>query len=130
MNGRRFFRFCLVIAIALFASMPVAQAVTCNTVASTVTCTGGAGASVAFQVANPGSGPAATQAGTPFPTTINVTGGSGTVQSLKVTLNGYTTTHNSNPPASHGSRDLGLMLVSPGSRNMELMRCIGKGNEA
>src|SRR5258708_15942120 len=52
MIGRKVSRFSfgLAIIVAFAASTGVAHAVTCSTVASTVTCTGGAGASVAFQV--------------------------------------------------------------------------------
>src|SRR5258708_5409701 len=98
MSGRDVSRFSfgLAIIVALAASMGVAHAVTCNTVSNTVTCTGGAGASINI------ASTTGTQPGTPFPTTINVTGGSGTVQSMTLTLHTYTSAHSG---TQHSSRD-------------------------
>jgi uncharacterized repeat protein (TIGR01451 family) len=112
------FSFGIAIIFALAASMGVAQAVTCTPVGSTVTCTGGAGASISLSNSDNN-----THAGTPFPTTINVTGGGGSLQSMTVTIHGYS----SDVSNGEGSRDVGLLLVSPSGRNMELLRCVGDG---
>src|SRR5579884_3178499 len=116
-------RISVVIAV-LFAlciiNITANAAVTCTPGAGTVTCTGGPGASI--NVTSNGS----TQAGTPFPSTIAVTGGGSGVKSVSLTLHGYTSVVGPvNGTSIVGSRDMGLLLVGPDGTNFELLRCVG-----
>ncbi|HZU29428.1 MAG TPA: FG-GAP-like repeat-containing protein, partial [Bryobacteraceae bacterium] len=100
---------------------------TCTPGSGTVTCTGGAGVSV--NVTGNSNGTA--QAGTPFPSTIAVSGGGSAVTSVSLTLHGYTSVSNlGSSPALTGSRDMGLLLVAPDGTNFELMRCVGLPSNA
>ena len=120
-----------VIAILLTASMDVAEGA-CSTVASTVTCTGGAASSVLI---NGGQG--SPVAGSPFPSTLAVTGapGGSTISSVKLRLNGYTakgTTDGCSANSPNGgncnnSADVGILLASPSGANIEVMRGVGAG---
>jgi hypothetical protein len=56
------------------------------------------------------------------PATISVTGGSGTVSGVTVTLVGYNDNVGS---ANDGSGDMGLVLESPSGRKFEIMRSVG-----
>jgi hypothetical protein len=67
---------------------------------------------------------------TGFGTTIDVTGGGTAVKTVTITLHGYTSlaTPTSQTESYFGSAEMGLMLVSPSGRNMEILRCVGDGN--
>ncbi len=128
-----------VVAILLTGSMDVAEGA-CSTVASTVTCTGGATSSV---VINGGQG--SPVAGSPFPSTLVVSGApvGSTISSVKLRLNGYTAKDSSNtatggcnpaaasPPGNcNSSADVGILLAAPSGANLEVMRGIGAGGSA
>jgi hypothetical protein len=70
------------------------------------------------------SGPITTVAGSPFPSTITVSGGIGSVSAVSVTLNGY---NDSLGSQDSGSLFMGLVLQSPNGHNFEIMRCVGNG---
>ncbi|MBZ5603097.1 MAG: Ig-like domain repeat protein [Acidobacteriia bacterium] len=89
---------------------------TCTPGSGTVTCTGGPSATVN----DPGG---STTVGTS--SALAVTGGSGTVKTVTVVLHGYTAVLDVNTLKA-ASRDMGLLLKSPGGRNLELMRCVGE----
>ena len=120
-----------VVAILLTASMDVAEGA-CSTVASTVTCTGGAASSV---IINGGQG--SPVAGSPFPSTLVVSGApvGSTISSVKLRLNGYTAKGTTDGCASNSpnggncnnSADVGILLAGPSGANLEVMRGIGAG---
>src|SRR5579871_4976143 len=123
---RRLSQLSFVIAVLLVLggfSAPAHAA--CSTSGNTVTCTSSTGASVT--ASNPSqscSGACPTTVSSPA--TITVSGASGTVSSVSVTVNGYTGVLNTGvTPPETGSRDMGMLLVSPSGKNLELMRCIG-----
>jgi len=103
----------------------VASAQTCSGT-TTVTCTGGGGAHVTTDFVNTNS---ATAAQTGYGTTITVTGFTGqTVTGVTIRLNTYvgqtglSPVNSQNMRASHA---MGLLLVSPSGRNLEIMNSIG-----
>ena len=105
-------------------STGVAHAVTCNTVSSTVTCTGGPTAQVIVSGGTAGT----TSAGSPYPTTIAVTGGAGTVSSISLTIHGYTALSGA---GKNASRNVGLLLKGPtGGHNLQIMRSDGSAAAA
>jgi len=126
MIGPRITRFSFGIAIlfVLVLSTVTSATAACTTGTGTVTCTGGPGASINATYNN--TSPVATQAGTPFPSTLTVTGGSGTVSSVSVTLHSFAAPVNAN---DEGAQDLGLLLISPTGRNLQLMRSVGDANK-
>ena len=112
--------FGIAILSALIVSTGVANA-SCSTVSSTVTCLGSSNGTSVFST-NGGqeSGPEPTVLSAAA--TISVTGGSGTVSGVTVTLVGYNDNAGS---ANDGSGDMGLVLVSPSGRKFEIMRSVG-----
>src|SRR5579884_462527 len=108
------------IVFAGAVSTAAGMAATCTPGSGTVTCTGGAGVTVNV------TGDGTTKAGSPFPSTINVTGGGAAVSTISVTLHGYTSMAVGGSPSYAGSRDLGLMLVAPDGTNFELLHCVGQ----
>ena len=114
-----------------------------------VTCTGGPGASVNDQddtrltvntgLTNPVDGTplliAPTIAGSPFPTSITISGAPAgvTVQNVSVTVNSYVSAGGMAVDGSgnfaDGSMAIGLLLTGPksggGTTNLELLRCVG-----
>ncbi|MGD0368276.1 MAG: FG-GAP-like repeat-containing protein [Acidobacteriaceae bacterium] len=117
--------------------------------ASQITCTGGPGASVTDKddfalpvntgLTNPVDGSALTiaptVAGSPFPTSITISGAPAgvTLQNVSVTLHGYVSVGGTAVDAagtpSSGSMAIGLLLTGPksggGTTNLELLRCVG-----
>jgi len=120
-NRKAFSSLFLILVIALVVSTGAASAaVVCTPGSGTVTCTGGPGASVSYNNHTAGT----TADGSPFPSTIPVTGGSGTVSSVTVTLNGY----NASPAITgSGSADVGILLTDPNGRNFQFIRDVGRG---
>src|SRR5580704_11930246 len=130
MIGRKSSPFSSVVAIlsALVLTSGIANAVTCsNPVTGTVTCTGGAGVSVNIDDNNDADNAPVipTEAGSPFPSTITVTGGGSAVATVSVTLHGYTSLQSGGGDPETSSRDMGLLLISPSGHNHQLMRCVG-----
>ena len=122
MIGRNFC-FGLGLALAVWTGVANAQ---CNTVSNTVTCTGGPAAHV---IANGDGVDVTTVVATPYPATLAVTGGAGTVASLTFTLNGYTVKSGFDGVHGFGSSGtMGLLLKSPSGRNMQVMRSPGHGS--
>ena len=130
MIGRKLSPFSFVVAIlsALALTSGIANAITCsNPVTGTVTCTGGAGVSVNIDDNNDADNAPVipTEAGSPFPSTITVTGGGTAVATVSVTLHGYTSLQSGGADPETSSRDMGLLLISPSGHNLQLMRCVG-----
>src|ERR1017187_6960833 len=121
MSSLKSYLFCFGIGLALAASMGVAHA-QCSTVSNTVTCTGSSNGAL---INNPYTGNAngVTVAASPYPATIFVFGGSGTVSSISLTLHGYTTLVGG--LIGNASSSVGLLLKSPSGRNMQIMRADG-----
>src|SRR5277367_5286718 len=135
MIGRKLPPFSFVVAIlsALVLTSGIANAVTCtNPGTGTVTCTGGLGVSVNVNDNNDASNAPVipTEAGSPFPSTITVTGGGSAVATVSVRLNGYTSLQSGGGDPETSSRDMGLLLVSPNGHNLQLMRCVGSPTSA
>ena len=130
MSGRKpaFYLLVMLCALSMFSSAVRGQTCT-NPVSGTVTCTGGAGA----HVTDTNNGADASQptiaAQTGFGTTIDVTGGGAAVKTVSITLHGYTSVYNTSGSNNYfGSAEMGLMLVSPNSHNLEVLRCPGNTN--
>jgi len=112
--------FRCVVGMAL-ASVAVAAHATCVTVSNTGSCTGGTNAA---SINVPGTGTdGVTVAGSPYPSTLTVAGGSGTVSSVVLRLNGYTSLIGAS--VGNASRNVGILLVSPSGRNLQVMRAVG-----
>jgi len=107
------------VAVALAVSTGLASAQTCTPSGNTVTCTGGPSTSVSNTNPDytttglcPNNPICPTVAGTP--TAIDVTGGGAAVSTVSVTVHGYTSAFNDTLATPDvGSRDMGLLLVSP-----------------
>lgn len=118
-------RFQFIIAVMLVCMTGVAHA-GCTSVSNMLTCTGSAnGASINL----PGTGTnGVTAAGTPYPATLVVSGGSGTIVSLMLRLNGYTSQVGAS--VGNASRNVGILLKSPSGRNLQVMRADGSASSA
>ncbi len=119
----------LVVSMGVLVSMGVAHA-GCTTVSPTVTCTGGAGASISYNNGNAQSD--GTHDATTYPTTITVSGGSGTASVVTLTVHTYTSTVGGvgASPGGNSSQSVGLLLVSPTGRALEVMRSTGTSSTA
>ena len=123
------FSFGIAILLALAFTYQIADAASCPTGSgcsvsgNTVTCLGGPALSINVNAS--GTTPSPTQTGTPFPSTLTVSGGGGSVSSVTVTLCSYVTSIAGN---DNGGEDMGLLLVSPSGRNLQLMRSVGPPN--
>jgi Big-like domain-containing protein/dockerin type I repeat protein len=112
--------FGIAILSALIVSTGVANG--CTTSSNTVSCIGSSnGTSVFASNGGQESGPEPTVLSAAA--TISVTGGSGTVSGVTVTLVGYNDNVNG---ANDGSGDMGLVLQSPSGRKFEIMRSVGE----
>ncbi|MGA3026821.1 MAG: Ig-like domain-containing protein, partial [Bryobacteraceae bacterium] len=128
MIGRNAAWSLLGIVLALGAVTGVANAGCTNPVSGTVTCTGGAGSQVIdTEVNNPNAATSPTVAAqTGFGTAIDVTGGGAAVKTVSITLNGYSSVVDYSGNNNYdGSSEIGLLLVSPSGRNLELLRAVG-----
>ena len=99
-------------AFLLLASIPCHAAPGCTTVAGVTTCTGDDSTSIS----NGAVGSTYVTAST-YPSTLSVSGLSGTIATIKVQLNGLT----SNDVVGCGTADLQVLLKSPTGQYMEVM---------
>ncbi len=125
--GEKLSRVAFLIALVLLVgafSVPAHAA--CASSPCTVTSSSGSSVSV-DNSSESCSSSCTTTAGTPVPIAVSAAGNP-LVSTVSITLNGYSAVFNTSPSVPiTGSRDMGLLLISPSGRNLELMRCIGHG---
>jgi hypothetical protein len=119
--------FFLMVAVGVFSATANGQGSCSNPVTGTVTCTGGSGAHVVDTDNDTNlTFPVPVVKADNFPTTIDVTGGGAAVKSVSITLNGYTSVFaDASASNYYSSLEMGLLLVSPSGRNLEILRCPG-----
>ena len=121
MIGQNVSRGSFGLAIVLVLGFASTASATCSGTGP-VTCTGGAGAAIHVLGGSDGT----TTAASTYPASLAVTGApaGATVATVTVTLQGYTAT----TANGASSRSMGLLLKSPGGRNLEIMRSVGRGS--
>jgi hypothetical protein len=126
-NRKTHSSYLAVVGLALAVSTGAANA-TCNApVGSSITCTGGPTATVTI-VGNSNSTATNTVDASPYPSALTVSGapGGATVATVTLTLNGYSA---AGPSTGDGSADVGILLADPGTKNLQIMRCMGRGTD-
>lgn len=98
----------------------------CIQSSNTITCTGGPAASVSMP--SDTSGGAIFGKANTYPSSISVTGFSGVVTAVSVSLNGVSSDGGQGNPNASLTQNMGLILVGPTGANLEIMRFVGDGS--